>query len=83
MRRRGIRLLFRRQGSDCHRPAISAYRRTRLHISPESVKLATEAAGPEGKPGEVLEKRIRVPDSWLRGFLQVQSSAVLPLDIFV
>ena len=30
--------------------------------------------------GEVLEKHIRVPDSWLRGFLQVQSAATLPFD---
>jgi hypothetical protein len=29
---------------------------------------------------EVLEKKIQVPDSWLRGFLQVQSAATLPFD---
>jgi len=31
---------------------------------------------------DVLEKQIRVPDSWLRGFLQVQSAATLPMDSF-
>src|SRR5262249_13532384 len=32
--------------------------------------------------GKVLEKQIQVPDSWLRGFLQVQSAAGLPRDTF-
>ena len=58
---------------------MRSYRRTRLTIGPEAVGLATEQAGPKG---EVLEKRINVPDSWLRGFLQVQSSAALPSDVF-
>lgn len=31
---------------------------------------------------EVLEKQIKVPHSWIRGFLQVQSSAQLPADTF-
>jgi predicted nucleic acid-binding Zn finger protein len=31
---------------------------------------------------EVIEKRINVPQSWLRGFLQVQSSAQLTADVF-
>ncbi len=30
----------------------------------------------------VVEKRINVPDSWLRGFLQVQSAATLPAERF-
>jgi hypothetical protein len=58
---------------------MRSYRRTRLTIGQEAVRLATEQAGPKG---EVLEKRINVPDSWLRGFLQVQSSAALPSDVF-
>jgi predicted DNA-binding WGR domain protein len=29
-----------------------------------------------------LEKKIKVPDSWLRGFLQVQSASMLPSDRF-
>ena len=52
------------------------YRPTRLTVGESAVRLATE-----GKP-EVLEKKIRVPDSWLRGFLQVQSAALLPSDTF-
>ncbi|MHC5543733.1 SWIM zinc finger family protein, partial [Singulisphaera rosea] len=55
---------------------MRSYRETRLSIGQEGVTVATEAAG------EVLEKHIRVPDSWLRGFLQVQSSAALPSDRF-
>jgi hypothetical protein len=55
---------------------MRSYRETRLGIGQEGVKFATTAAG------EVLEKQIRVPDSWLRGFLQVQSSAALPRDRF-
>ena len=58
---------------------MRSYRRTRLTIGREAVTLATPEAGPRG---EVLEKRINVPDSWLRGFLQVQSAATLPLDAF-
>jgi SWIM zinc finger len=55
---------------------MRSYRETRLSIGREGVKFATASAG------EVLEKQIRVPDSWLRGFLQVQSSAALPRDRF-
>jgi hypothetical protein len=29
---------------------------------------------------QTLEKKLQVPDSWLRGFLQVQSAATLPFD---
>ncbi|MBL8793383.1 MAG: SWIM zinc finger family protein, partial [Planctomycetia bacterium] len=53
---------------------MRSYRDTRLHIGRDAVKLATADVG------EVLEKKIRVPDSWLRGFLQVQSAATLPRD---
>ncbi len=56
---------------------MRSYRETRLDVGREGVTLATASAG------EVLEKQIRVPDSWLRGFLQVQSSAALPRDTFV
>ena len=58
---------------------MRSYRRTRLTIGREAVKLATEAGGPRG---EVLEKKVNIPDTWLRGFLQVQSSATLPADAF-
>ena len=51
-------------------------RTTRLSIGQEGVRFTTASAG------EVLEKTIRVPDSWLRGFLQVQSAAALPRETF-
>ncbi|MCB9797090.1 MAG: SWIM zinc finger family protein [Alphaproteobacteria bacterium] len=51
---------------------MRSYRTTRLSIGPDAVGL--ETVGED----EVLEKRIQVPDTWLRGFLQVQSAATLP-----
>ena len=74
---------------------MRGYRHTRLTVGPDAVRLATEQAAPvTAKPsgggggagseggGDVLEKQIRVPDSWLRGFLQVQSAAALPAEAF-
>jgi predicted DNA-binding WGR domain protein len=55
---------------------MRSYRQTRLAIGKEAVKLATTSAA------TVLEKQVRMPDSWLRGFLQVQSAAALPRDTF-
>jgi hypothetical protein len=55
---------------------MRSYRETRLSIGKEAVKLATTSAA------SVLEKQIRVPDAWLRGFLQVQSAAALPHETF-
>ena len=55
---------------------LRSYRPTRLRIGREGVSVTTEGAG------SVLEKTIRVPDSWLRGFLQVQSAAALPRETF-
>ena len=53
---------------------MRGYRKTYLKIGGEGV-----AVGTDTRP-EVLEKSIRIPDSWLRGFLQVQSAATLPFD---
>ena len=53
---------------------MRGYRATRFQVGPDAVAVATET-----RP-EVIEKQIRVPDSWLRGFLQVQSAATLPFD---
>lgn len=55
---------------------MRSYRETRLTIGQQAVKLSTAGGS------EVLEKKINVPDSWLRGFLQVQSAATLPKDSF-
>jgi hypothetical protein len=52
---------------------MRGYKPTKLSIGGGAVAVATEAR-------EVIEKQIRVPDSWLRGFLQVQSAATLPFD---
>jgi hypothetical protein len=55
---------------------MRSYRQTRLSVGKEAVALATTSAV------KVLEKQAKVPDSWLRGFLQVQSAAALPRDTF-
>lgn len=52
---------------------MRSYRDTTLSIGPDAV-----AVDP-GAGGAVLEKKIAVPDSWLRAFLQVQSAASLPM----
>ncbi len=49
---------------------VRSYRPMKLSIGPDAVGLS---AGGD----EVVEKRVQLPDSWLRGFLQVQSSATL------
>ncbi len=55
---------------------MRSYRETSLTIAQDAAE-----APAESKP-EVLEKNIRVPDSWIRGFLQVQSAATLPRERF-
>lgn len=51
---------------------MRSYRETRFTLGKESVEVQTGGSSP------VIEKRVNVPDSWLRGFLQVQSAATLP-----
>jgi hypothetical protein len=51
-------------------------RPTQLSIGREGVSVSTEGVG------SVLEKTVHVPDTWLRGFLQVQSAAALPRESF-
>ena len=55
---------------------MRSYRDTHLTIGRDKVAVATKDSG------EVLEKKINLPDSWLRGFLQVQSATTLPADQF-
>lgn len=55
---------------------MRSYRRTKLGIGPDGVGVTT------GSAPEVIEKAIRVPDSWLRGLLQVQSASSLSMDSF-
>ena len=61
---------LRRRPADAQLPRDAAGGRPRRRS-----KLATAGAA------EVLEKKVRVPDSWLRGFLQVQSAAALPRTV--
>ena len=77
-RRRALRDDERRfqPGSLRRRAAGRGYRETRLHVGAGGVQVATQGAA------AVIEKKINVPDSWLRGFLQVQSAATLALDSF-
>ena len=51
---------------------MRSYRDTTLSIGREAVSVTT------GDAPAVIEKKVDVPNSWLRGFLQVQSSATLP-----
>jgi hypothetical protein len=44
--------------------------------------VALAVASPAQLDAKRLEKQLNVPDSWLRGFLQVQSAAALPSDAF-
>lgn len=53
---------------------MRGYRDTRLAIGSDAVSVSTDTKQ------EVIEKEVRIPDSWLRGFLQVQSAAALPFD---
>ena len=54
---------------------MRSYRDTRLSIGRDAVALQTDESS-------VVEKRIQVPDAWLRGFLQVQSAATLTETAF-
>ena len=51
---------------------MRSYRETKIAIGRDALSLATDGAEP------VVEKKIQVPDTWLRGFLQVQSASSLP-----
>lgn len=53
---------------------VRGYRDTGFAIGHDGAKPTAEARK------ETLEKKLQVPDSWLRGFLQVQSAATLPFD---
>ncbi|MEJ2610109.1 MAG: SWIM zinc finger family protein [Candidatus Thiodiazotropha sp.] len=53
-----------------------SYRETKLTIAHQAVEVKTEGEN------DVLEKKIQIPDSWFRGFLQIQSSAMLPKFCF-
>ncbi len=63
---------------------MRSFRNTRLAITRKAVKLSGD------EQDDVLQKKINVPDSWFRGFLQVQSATVMsehsfmmaPIDLY-
>lgn len=59
---------------------MRSYRATTLEIGAEETRVATTDPRAPDAPA-VIEKQIKVPDSWLRGFLQVQSAATLPATV--
>ncbi|MCP4344811.1 MAG: SWIM zinc finger family protein [Desulfobacterales bacterium] len=56
---------------------MRSFRNANLAITRKAVKLSGD------EQDDVLQKKINVPDSWFRGFLQVQSAAVLPEHSFM
>jgi len=64
---------------------MRSYRTTRLEVGADAVALGTV-----GEASGVVEKRVQLPDAWLRGFLQVQSASTLdgarftvaPVDLY-
>ena len=55
---------------------MRSYRETRLSIGADAVAVSSDGSKPP-----VIEKSIQLPDSWLRGFLQVQAAATLPTTV--
>ncbi len=63
---------------------VRSYRETELAVGQDAVGLSVKGEA------EVVEKRVEVPHSWLRGFLQVQAAATLaptsctlaPIDLY-
>lgn len=60
---------------------IRSFRTTQFAVGKETVNFQTETA-PALPDTEVIEKRIQVPQTWIRGLLQVQSASQLPSDTF-
>ncbi|PID49066.1 MAG: hypothetical protein CR991_08225 [Proteobacteria bacterium] len=60
---------------------IRSFRETWLTIgqTASQFKVATASDLPDT---DIIEKHIQVPNSWIRGFLQVQSAAQLAADVF-
>lgn len=60
---------------------IRSFRTTHFAVGKEAVNFQTETA-PALPDTEVIEKHIQVPQTWIRGLLQVQSASQLPSDTF-
>lgn len=59
-----------------HFERLRTYRQTTFDIAPQGLVVSTSGAG------VVKEKKIELPDSWVQGFLQVQSTMTLALTQF-
>ncbi len=55
-----------------HFQRLRTYRETRFHVDPEGFEVRTE--GRE----EYREEKIDLPESWLRGFMQLQAAMTMP-----
>ena len=56
-----------------HFQNLRTYRSTRFHVDPAGFEVKTTGAG------EIREEKIDLPESWLRGFLQIQAGMTLPM----
>jgi hypothetical protein len=56
-----------------HFQTLRSYRETRFGIDPRGFEVSTKGAG-----AGVREEKIDLPESWLRGFLQLQAAMLLP-----
>lgn len=59
-----------------HFERLRTYRQTTFDIAPQGLTVGTSGTG------VVKEKKIELPDSWVQGFLQVQSTMTLALTRF-
>ncbi len=55
---------------------IRDYRTTRFEIDPSGFQVETEQSD------QFVEEKIDLPDSWVRGFLQVNSALTMPMNSF-
>lgn len=60
---------------------IRSFRTTHIAVGQTAVNFQTETAAALPDTA-VIEKRIQVPQTWLRGLLQVQSASQLPAEVF-
>ncbi|MEN9434231.1 MAG: hypothetical protein RLZZ422_1820 [Pseudomonadota bacterium] len=58
---------------------MRSFKTSTLGIGQTAVSMSTQSTNAQ-PDSEVLEKQVQVPNSWIRGFLQVQASAQLPTD---
>jgi hypothetical protein len=55
-----------------HFQQLRTYRSTRFHVDPAGFEARTKGAS------EIREAKIDLPETWLRGFLQIQAAMTLP-----